>query len=80
MSDFASTWKGVIVQVSGEVMNQFSNFKTGGEILRQVLTQLAVLYGDFGDIVKQYYKSLAKDIVPRPTLTYEIKKYTPTFD
>jgi len=38
---------------------------------------LTIVYGDLGDIVRQYYKdALAKDIVPRPTLTYEIKKYT----
>eukprot|EP01087_Luapelamoeba_hula_P019663 TRINITY_DN6547_c1_g1_i1.p1 TRINITY_DN6547_c1_g1~~TRINITY_DN6547_c1_g1_i1.p1 ORF type:complete len:966 (+),score=202.04 TRINITY_DN6547_c1_g1_i1:3-2900(+) len=80
VADFSSRWQQVILHVSGEVMNLFSNFQTGSEILKQILSHIDTLYKDFGDIVRKYYKALAKDLVARPTLTYEIKKYTHSFD
>lgn len=79
IEDFGATWKAVFVQLSGEVMN-FSNFIKGAEILRRVLMELAVLYKSFSDIVKTYHKDLSKNLVPDPTLTYEIKKYSRSFD
>ncbi len=73
------------------------------EILKRVLTELAVVYKDFSDIVKQQQQAMMmmahshggggkkdatmmttmislKNLVPQPTLTYEIKKYSRSFD
>jgi len=79
IEDFNATWKAVFVKVSGEVMS-FSNFIKGADILRRVLTELVVLYKSFSEIVKTNHKDLSKNLVPDPTLTYEIKKYSRNFD
>ncbi|PRP88445.1 hypothetical protein PROFUN_03162 [Planoprotostelium fungivorum] len=50
--DFSSSFRSVIDQISSDVMNYFSNFRTGTEILSQVLTQLALYYSRFEDIMK----------------------------
>jgi hypothetical protein len=49
----------------------------GQEILKQVLIQLVLYYQRFQDILKKHKAgaSLAKELVPIPTIMYEIKKY-----
>lgn len=77
MKDFAATWKSVMEHIRNDVMNYFSNFKNGSEILKQVLTQLALYYSRLEEIVKKHFKtaSFRKDIVAISTLRFEIQKY-----
>eukprot|EP01117_Protostelium_nocturnum_P008177 TRINITY_DN2919_c0_g1_i2.p1 TRINITY_DN2919_c0_g1~~TRINITY_DN2919_c0_g1_i2.p1 ORF type:complete len:604 (+),score=79.20 TRINITY_DN2919_c0_g1_i2:470-2281(+) len=75
--DFSSSFRSVIEQMSSDVINYFSNFRTGTEILSQVLTQLAMYYSRFEEVIKRSFKNaneLRKDIVSISTLKFEIQK------
>ena len=75
--DFATSWRNIIEKISSNVLNYFSNFKNGSEILKQSLTQLALYYSRFEDTVKKHFKnaSFRKDVVPISTLRFEIQKH-----
>jgi len=76
VKEFASSWRKVIEKISADVMQYFSNFKNGSEILKQTLTQLALYYSRFEDMIKKNFKNSAfrKDLVPISTLRFEIQK------
>jgi hypothetical protein len=75
--EFNANWKSVIEQIRTDVMNYFSNFKNGSEILKQVLTQLALYYSRFEEIVKKWFKTTPwrKDVLAISTLRFEIQKH-----
>ena len=82
VKDFAGTWKQGIEAINANVMNYFPNFKTGMEILKQVLTQLLLYYQRFLDIVQKSNLAsgpVSKDIVSIPSILYEVKKYSRSF-
>ncbi|KAL6056094.1 Vacuolar sorting protein VPS52/suppressor of actin Sac2, variant 2 [Balamuthia mandrillaris] len=68
LEDFANSWKGVMFQISNEVMRYFSNFVIGTEILKQVLMQLDAVYADFSEVVKKYARDQQKDLIPPTTI------------
>jgi vacuolar protein sorting-associated protein 52 len=81
--EFAGGWKAGIEAVNQDVMAFFSNFRTGMEILKQVLTQLLLYYTRFQEIVKKGWPRnapvFAKDIVPTAAILTEIRKYSRAF-
>jgi hypothetical protein len=76
VKEFAANWTAVIEKISGDVLSYFSNFRNGSDILKQALTQLALYYSRFEDIIKKNYKNapFRKDIIPLSTLRFEIQK------
>lgn len=78
--DFAATWKSGIEAIYQNVLEYFSNFRNGMEILKQVLTQLLLYYTRFQDIIRKAWgrrqPPFAKDIVSTATILVEIKKYS----
>lgn len=82
--EFASTWKQQLKRIHHDVMiTYFHDFRLGSEILKKVFTQLLLYYKRFEEIVKKYdktlYDKLIQDIIPVPTLTYEMKQYNIDF-
>jgi len=78
--DFAQTWRASIEAIYQNVLEYFSNFRNGMEILKQVLTQLLLYYTRFQDIIRKVWgrrqPPFAKDIVSTATILVEIKKYS----
>jgi len=78
--DFAASWKSGIEAIYQNVLEYFSNFRNGMEILKQVLTQLLLYYTRFQDIIRKVWgrrqPPFAKDIVSTATILVEIKKYS----
>lgn len=82
VKDFCSSWKTFIEQINQDIMKYFSNFRNGSDILKQTLTQLALYYSRFEDIVKKNFKtaSFRRDLVPISAVRFEIQKHlTQTF-
>eukprot|EP00742_Colponemidia_sp_Colp-10_P005738 GILJ01006133.1.p1 GENE.GILJ01006133.1~~GILJ01006133.1.p1 ORF type:complete len:595 (+),score=118.62 GILJ01006133.1:511-2295(+) len=82
VQNFADGWKQGIEQINADVMNQFSNFRNGMEILKQVLTQLLLYYTRFQEILKRCYKGqppFQNNLISVHTIMYEIKKYSKNF-
>eukprot|EP01035_Chromulina_nebulosa_P021447 gene21447-27780_t len=80
--EFASNWRNGIQQIHDNVLAYFANFRSGTEILKQVLTQLLLYYTRFQDIIKKSYTkqpTFTRDIVSTATILMEIKKYSRTF-
>ena len=78
--DFAHSWKSGIEAIYQNVLEYFSNFRNGMEILKQVLTQLLLYYTRFQDLIRKAWgrrqPSFAKDLVSTATILVEIKKYS----
>jgi hypothetical protein len=84
---FARSWRDGIESINASVQQNFAVADAGGggsgpasegqEILKQVLIQLVLYYQRFQDLLKKHKAgtSLAKELVPIPTIMYEIKKY-----
>jgi hypothetical protein len=82
VKDFTSTWKVGIQKINDDVMAYFANFKSGTEILKQVLTQLLLYYTRFQDIIKKSWAkppAFTRDIISTASILMEIKKYSRTF-
>ena len=80
--EFASNWRTGIQQINEDVLAYFANFRSGTEILKQVLTQLLLYYTRFQDIIKKSWAkppSFTREIVSTATILMEIKKYSRTF-
>ncbi|RLN71967.1 hypothetical protein BBJ28_00014276 [Nothophytophthora sp. Chile5] len=80
--EFAATWKAGIEKMNGNVMTNFSNFRNGMEILKQVLTQLLLYYTRFVEVVKRSFQRpppFNTEIVTTQEILYEIKKYSRSF-
>ena len=82
VKDFAGRWKTVIQLMHKNVITSFSNLLCGMEILKAALTQLLLYYTRLSDCVKRIGagSSLNKDLVSIPSILFEIKKYSRTFD
>jgi hypothetical protein len=84
VKEFALTWKQNLKRIHHDIMiTYFSDFRLGSEILKKVFTQLLLYYKRFEEIIKKYdkvlYDKLVQDIVPVPTMTYEMKQYNIDF-
>ena len=82
MREFANTWRIGIQQINDNVLTYFANFRSGTEILKQVLTQLLLYYSRFQDIIKRCWNKppiFTRDIVSTATILMEIKKYSRIF-
>lgn len=81
--DFAATWKSGIESINQDVLDFFSNFRNGMEILKLVLTQLLLYYTRFQDLIKRAWgrrqPPFLKDIVSTATILVEIKKYSRSY-
>lgn len=80
--DFASNWRTGIQQINDDVLTYFANFRSGMEILKQVLTQLLLYYTRFQDLIKRCYArppAFSRDIVSTATILMEIKRFSRTF-
>jgi hypothetical protein len=78
--EFAMHWKKHMEQINRNVLSYFSDFRTGMEILKQVLTQLLLYYTRFQDIIRKVWRSkppaFVKDLVSTTVILAEIKKYS----
>jgi hypothetical protein len=82
VKEFTGTWKVGIQKINDDVMAYFANFKSGTEILKQVLTQLLLYYTRFQDIIKKSWTkppAFTRDIISTASILMEIKKYSRTF-
>ena len=80
--EFYDKWKAGIEAIHRDVVQSFSNFKLGMDILKQVLTQLLLYYTRFLDLVKQAFPHgppFAQYILSLPTLMNEIKHFSRNF-
>lgn len=69
---FQQNWKSELQKIQREIVseNQFSNFSTGNEILKSVMTQLLLYYTRFQKVVGSKFP---KHIVPSAVIMAEIK-------
>jgi len=87
---FARSWRDGIESINASVMNHF-NIPEDSEIpvmpevatdvLKQVLIQLVLYYQRFQDMIKKAFPSrsaVGKELIPIPTIMFEIKKYGKT--
>ena len=81
--DFAATWKTSIEAINQDVLEYFSSFRNGMDILKLVLTQLLLYYTRIQEITKAVWgrrqPPFQKDIVSTATIMVEIKKYSRSF-
>ena len=77
---FANSWKTGIEAIYQNVLEFFSNFRNGMEILKQVLTQLLLYYTRFQDIIRKVWgrqqPPFSKGLISTATILDEIKKYS----
>ena len=76
ISEFNSTWKGSIRQVSADVMLYFSNFALGAEILEQVFSQFTVRYTVLETSVRRQQRLgvVYTNFQPLAAVTFEMKR------
>lgn len=82
--EFSSGWRTGVQLINDDVITYFANFRSGTDILKQVLTQLLLYYTRFQDIIKKSWPRtsappFARDIVSTATILLEIKKFSRTF-
>jgi len=80
--EFSSGWRTGIQQINDDVLAYFADFRSGMEILKQVLTQLLLYYTRFQDVIKKTWArppAFSRDIVSTATILMEIKRYSRTF-
>ena len=78
---FNSSWKQNMASIHTFVMNSFTNFNNGMEILKQVLTQLLLYYTRFQKCLHKMglLKDVQEILVPNATILTEIKNYSRGF-
>lgn len=80
--EFAANWRQGVEKIHDNVIACFANFRSGMEILKQVLTQLLLYYTRFQEIIKKAWARpppFTRDIVSTGTILLEIKRYSRTF-
>jgi len=80
--DFSANWKVGIQQINDDVMVYFANFRSGMEILKQVLTQLLLYYTRFQDIIKKAWArppAFSRELVSTATIMMEIRRFSRNF-
>ena len=72
---FEETWKGGITSLNEEVLVLFSNFRTGLDVLKQVLTSLLLLNTRLNKIVDACYANppFRTAIVSNNVIMFEVK-------
>lgn len=84
---FAKYWRDGIESINSSVLKNFGSEastaeeenKAATEILKRVLVQLVLYYQRFQDIIKNHCRNkpnITKEVVPIPTIMFEIKKYS----
>lgn len=79
---FAQFWRSGIEQINASVQKTFSAAVDAAgsmEILKQCLIQLVLYYQRFQDVIGKAFDQpslFGNDLVPVPTIMYEIKKYS----
>eukprot|EP00971_Amphidinium_carterae_P258699 5134456-Amphidinium_carterae.1 len=79
---FAKNWKTAMDRIHQNVMNSFTNFSNGMEILKQVLTQLLLYYTRLQKIIHKSFPqppAFAHELVSNTTILMEIKQYSRSF-
>lgn len=78
--EFAGMWRAGIEAMYQDVLECFTDFRNGMEILKQVLTQLLLYYTRFQEVIRREWgrqpPPFAKDLVSTATILVEIKKYS----
>lgn len=80
--NFCTTWKKSIESLNNEVMQCFTNFKTGTLVLQRALETLIAAHHSFNRILSHSafsHLNLKANIVSSHHLIVEAKKYKPTF-
>jgi len=78
---FQGSWKANMAAIHTFVMNSFTNFNNGMEILKQVLTQLLLYYTRFQKCLHKLgvLKNVQDLLVPNAVILQEIKNYSRGF-
>jgi len=80
---FAQNWKASMDRIHHYVMQSFTNFSNGMEILRQVLTQLLLYYTRLQKIIHKSFPQqpppFTHELVSNTTILMEIKQYSRSF-
>eukprot|EP00736_Rhodelphis_marinus_P002709 Rmarinus@m.14902 len=76
VKDFASKWQTAVDDWNANVLQSFSNFKLGMELLKKIITQLLLYYARFLDVLKKTARnaSFMKDVVSPDTIIMEIRQ------
>ncbi|EFC39118.1 Vps52/Sac2 family protein [Naegleria gruberi] len=81
--DFDKNWKQGISHINSNVLQNFSNFNTGKEILQKAFSQLVLYYTRFTKIVSLCYGDnppFRSSIIATQKILYEFKKYIQDFN
>ena len=79
---FSSTWKKSVERLNNEVMQCFTNFRTGTVVLQRALETLITAHHTFNRTLAHsafHHLNIKADIVNSHHLIVEAKKYKPTF-
>lgn len=81
---FTANWKSNAQLMQKTVMESFTNFNNGMDVLKQAMTQLLLHYTKFQKIIAKSYGSQeqpdwVRTMVPNATILAEIKKYSKLF-
>ncbi|KAK4328680.1 hypothetical protein Pmani_000927 [Petrolisthes manimaculis] len=79
---FSVTWKKSVERLNNEVMQCFTNFRTGTLVLQRALETLITAHHTFNRILTNpafHHLNIKADIVNSHHLIVEAKKYKPTF-
>lgn len=79
---FSSTWRKSVERLNNEVMQCFTNFRTGTVVLQRALETLITAHHTFNRILAHQafqHLNIKGDIVNSHHLIVEAKKYKPTF-
>nr|CAG4707666.1 unnamed protein product [Naegleria fowleri] len=81
--DFDKNWKQGISHINSNILQNFSNFNTGKEILNKTFTQLLLYYSRFTNIVSACYGDnppFRSSLITPTKIQYEYKKYIQDFN
>ena len=81
--DFDKNWKQGIGHINSNILQNFSNFNTGKEILNKTFTQLLLYYTRFTKIVSLCYGDnppFRSSVISNQKIYYEYRKYIQDFD
>ena len=79
---FSATWRKSVEKLNNEVMQCFTNFRTGTVVLQRALEALITAHHSFNRVIGHQifsHLNIKADIVNSHHLIVEAKKYKPTF-
>ncbi|KAL9645215.1 hypothetical protein ABK040_002416 [Willaertia magna] len=79
--DFERNWKQGISHINTNILQNFSNFNTGKEILNKTFTQLLLYYNRFTKIVSLCYNNppFRSSLISNQKIYFEYRKYNQDF-